>query len=794
MFERCLYCCTPILSLLLLLTIAPAQAQEGFGNAILVSGGEVLVGESDNLYRSGAVHIFSKRDGEWVQHAELTAPEATMNDHFGGSLAMDGQRLLVGSTGGDEAQGAAYVFEKDGTNWTYQATLSPPGMEFDEHFGKAVGLNGDAAFVGAPAADSSKGAVFVFERGMDGSWKQATRLTGSIASQDAAFGSAIASLAGQVFVGTPGLNEKTGGVFVFEADEEGTWQETNLLKGNVADEGDHYGASLDVAGDLLAVGVPRFSNRVGGSIVYRRNEESGNWRSSALLLPFAVASPPMFGMSVAIDEREVWVGAPFGNGFEGSAYRFTHENGSEFEQTAPLTVPELQRGDLFGYTLALEGDVGAISIREDDYGAGAVAVFERGEDGTWAQATLLRSTSVSGLEPITGGMVDCTDGSADMFSCDMVDLLSFLPIRSLGGGRGVRLNDIWGWTDPVDGREYALVGRMDGTAFVDVTDPYNPIFLGDLPKPEGTQGSVWRDIKVYDDHAFIVADNAGEHGIQVFDLTQLRDADGSMPTTFEVVARYSGIHSAHNIVINTDTGFAYTVGNSGGGETCGGGLHIVDVRNPLQPTFAGCYAAEGTGRAQTGYTHDAQCVIYDGPDTEHSGRELCFSSNETALNIADVTDKENPTNLATVEYPNVSYTHQGWISDDHRHFYVNDELDELNNSVGETRTLIWDITDIDDPQLAAEYMWGNKASDHNLYIDGNLMYQSNYVNGLRIHDISDPENPREVGYFDTMPVRNDEAGFAGSWSNYPYFESGTIVVSSIGEGLFVLKKKEELGL
>ena len=142
----------------------------------------------------------------------------------------------------------------------------------------------------------------------------------------------------------------------------------------------------------------------------------------------------------------------------------------------------------------------------------------------------------------------------------------------------------------------------------------------------------------------------------------------------------------------------------------------------------------------------------------------------------------------------MSYTHQGWISDDHHYFFVNDELDEISGSVPETRTLIWDITDIDDPQLIKEYTWGSEASDHNLYIDGNLMYQSNYVSGLRIHDVSDPMNPREVGYFDTMPVGDNSAGFAGSWSNYPFFESGTIVVSSIGEGLFILKKKQELGL
>jgi choice-of-anchor B domain-containing protein len=402
-------------------------------------------------------------------------------------------------------------------------------------------------------------------------------------------------------------------------------------------------------------------------------------------------------------------------------------------------------------------------------------------------------SEASGLTPVVGEKVECADGAAALFACEQVDLLSFLPIADIGGDRGVQLNDIWGWTDPETGREYALVGRVDGTSFVDITDPMNPLYIGNLPRTEGSPGSSWRDIKVYKDHAFIVADGAGEHGIQIFDLTLLRDVD-KLPATFKETVLYDRINSAHNIVIDTESGFAYAVGNGGGGETCGGGLHMIDIQDPKSPKFAGCFADVGTGRAGTGYSHDAQCLIYRGPDADYNGRQICFGSNETALSIADVTDKSNSVPIASAAYPNVSYTHQGWISDDHRYFYVNDELDEISGNVAETRTLIWDITDLEDPQLVKEYMWGNESSDHNLYVRGNLMYQSNYTSGLRIHDITDPENPVEVGHFDTMPVGDNGPGFAGSWSNYPFFESGTIAVSSIDEGLFLLRKAETPGL
>jgi len=319
-----------------------------------------------------------------------------------------------------------------------------------------------------------------------------------------------------------------------------------------------------------------------------------------------------------------------------------------------------------------------------------------------------------------------------------------------------------------------------------MTDPYNPVYLGNLAKTEGATNSVWRDIKVYQDHAYIVADGAGQHGMQVFDLSRLLNVPGA-PVEFEADVMYDQIASAHNIVINEETGYGYSVASRMGGITCGGGLHMIDLREPKNPTFAGCFSHEGTGRNNTGNTHDAQCVIYRGPDTEHNGREICLGSNETALSIADVTDKDEPFVVAMATYPAIAYTHQGWLTEDMRYFYINDEGDEPQGLVDGTRTLIFDLIDLDDPVLVGEHISTETSTDHNLYIRDNLMYQSNYVAGLRILDVSNPEAPTEVAFFDT--VSNDRTG-GGSWSNYPYFESRTIVVTSSREGLFMLKKRE----
>ncbi|WP_419165422.1 choice-of-anchor B family protein [Candidatus Palauibacter sp.] len=379
--------------------------------------------------------------------------------------------------------------------------------------------------------------------------------------------------------------------------------------------------------------------------------------------------------------------------------------------------------------------------------------------------------------------VRCVDGRADSYPCEGVDLVGQVSPSGLRPGRPADdLNDVWGWTDPLTGTEYALVGRNDGLSIVDLSDPSDPRPVAFLSS--STAPSLWRDVKVYADHAYIVADAARGHGVHILDLTRLRGLDEF--TELRRDARYTRVSSVHNIAINEETGFAYLVGSADGGETCGGGLHMVDVSNPTAPRFAGCHAAAGTGFRGTGYTHDVQCVVYRGPDATYAGREICVGSNETHVVVSDVTDKSNPKTLSTGAYPRVGYAHQGWLDEAHRFFYQNDELDEYYNMVPAARTLVWDLADLEDPVLVREHYGPNSATDHNLYVRGNLIYHSNYNFGIRILDISIRDNPVELGFFDTVP-ETDSSELWGSWSNYPYFESGILVVTSMREGLFVLR-------
>ncbi|WP_420456837.1 choice-of-anchor B family protein [Rubrivirga sp.] len=382
-----------------------------------------------------------------------------------------------------------------------------------------------------------------------------------------------------------------------------------------------------------------------------------------------------------------------------------------------------------------------------------------------------------------------SDDADGPFECSNVDLVAFVPLSMFDANQ---LNDIWGWTDPETGKEYALVGLDNGTEFVDISDPMAPVLLGKLPT--NTVATVWRDIKVYDDHAFIVSE-ARDHGMQVFDLSRLRGLTSDQGE-FTADALYEGVTNVHNLVINEDTGFAYAVGSGSRGDDlpaeCGApGFHVINVQDPTNPTFVNCFsdASKDTSPVSApGYTHDAQCIVYDGPDEDYAGREVCAASNEDVVTFFDVTDKQNVRIISIAEYPSDAYTHQGWFTEDRTGFLANDELDETNGFVSTQRTLLFNVTNLDEPEFVGAYDSGITTIDHNLYVLGDLNFQSNYESGLRIRDHSRMMDGvlTEVGYFDTYP-QDTSINFAGQWSNYPYFGSGLVVASDTNNGLFVLR-------
>lgn len=396
----------------------------------------------------------------------------------------------------------------------------------------------------------------------------------------------------------------------------------------------------------------------------------------------------------------------------------------------------------------------------------------------------------------------CNNGVAEGFPCNNIDLYAHVDISELSGNK---LSDIWGWIDPETGREFALLGLINGVDIVDVTEPAEPFLVGFIPEPnapsskstpisahdDGDGGlkedSAWRDMKVHKNTLYIVSEQS-TYGLQYFDLTQLRDVENP-PVEFTGFGQYTEFGNAHNIFVNEESEYLYVAGSTTGVQCAEqGGLHMIDISSPNQPEFAGCYVDEDAGGfTENGYIHDTQCVLYTGPDEDHQGKEICFNSSEKVFVISDVTNKNDPQTISIDSYPLASYIHQGWLSEDQRYFFMNDELDERNHHTN-TRTHVWDLQDLDQPDMIGSYQHNTPSIDHNLYIKDDFMYQANYTAGLRILDISDPtpENISELAYFDTTP-QDEEITFRGLWSVYPWLSGDKIIVSDVNQGLFILR-------
>jgi len=765
-----------------------AAQDPNFGSAAVVVGREVIVAQPSNQYAPGMVYVFRPgANGAWQRTARLSSPDSANNNGFGRRVASDGTTLLVSESPTDSSKpGKVHVYERTGTGpWRRTGEIMAEGAVNGDRVGRALAVQGDLAVVGATRSDSMRGQAFVYRK-QGGQWRSEAKLRPEEVKAGAAFGATVALGNGFIVVGAQQADSNQGAAYIFRRDSAGKWaqhQKLQLPMQPAARANAQFGGSLFVSGNTIYVGAPGLTNFMGAVIKFNRDSTTGRWNPGGGMLPFDATPGTQFGTSIGMVGREMWIGAPGANQFQGRIFRYSADTAGNFTSATKIAYDSAGQNG-FGGLLAVAGDIAVVGMGNADFGEGRAAILTRTSAGRWVQRPV--SGEVFRPAALTGREMNCSGGKIGMFDCGQTNLLAMVPIAEMGGGHGNRLNTVWGWTDPQTGKEYAIVGRADGTSFLDVSNPTRPRYLGDLPKTDVAPATVWREFKVMNNHVFIVSDGAKDHGMQVFDLTRLRNVRA--PQKFTPDVHYTRVSAAHNVAVDTATGFVFITGANSGGETCGGGLHMVNAKDPKNLSFAGCFQDMGTGFQGTGYSHDVQCVIYRGPDTRYTGREICFGGNETHLSIGDVTDKSAPKALGRATYPSAGYIHQGWLTEDHKYIYVNDELDEIQGKSPQgTRTMIFDVSKLDDPVVAGEFIGTTKATDHNLYIRGDKMYQSNYEAGLRVIDITDRLKPKEVGYFDVVPTGNNGPGFGGTWNNYPYFKSGTILVSSAREGLFLLK-------
>lgn len=315
-------------------------------------------------------------------------------------------------------------------------------------------------------------------------------------------------------------------------------------------------------------------------------------------------------------------------------------------------------------------------------------------------------------------------------------------------------NDIWGYTAP-NGDEYALLGTTTGMAVINILDLANPYETAFFSGPTST----WRDIKTYGHYAYVT--NESNSGIQIIDLD-----DPENPTQ---VGFYTGggMNAAHNLFIDTDTGILYTAGANIGS----GGTVLLDLTgNPEAPVEI--------NRWTNTYFHDI--MVQDG---------VAYGSaiNDPALVVLNVSNPLSISTLGTAESYPQPFTHNAWVTEDNAYVMTTDETSSSS-------CRMWDLSTLPNLVQTDSYKPNAGTIPHNTHIDGDLAFVSFYTLGVKILDISNPNNLVEVGSWDTWPL-NDGSSFDGCWGAFPFFDTrpDVFLLSDFSSGLWVLEYKGPLG-
>lgn len=341
-------------------------------------------------------------------------------------------------------------------------------------------------------------------------------------------------------------------------------------------------------------------------------------------------------------------------------------------------------------------------------------------------------------------------------------------------------SDVWGYVSPT-GTEYAIVNSYAHVHIINM-NTWKHVFTHRMGK-----GTVWGDCKTYGHWAYAVKDGDGEvRGITTFDLSRVEA--GIVEVVDESHSTVDSLHTSHNIAVDETSGFLYQLG-----------IYIGEYAFVVYSVLSGPPVEVARYPHSFRYVHDAQVITYaDGP---YDGRQIMFActGNEATLWIVDVTDKQNMVELATVTYPNARYSHQVWLDEARDYAYLNDEAYVQSNSdVVGTTTFIFDVRDLTNVRHVGTFSNGVFATNHNNFVHRNKLYMANYASGMRIFDINDRIDPREVAYFDTHPPsdlvcvdgRCGSSEFTGAFGIYPFLPSRNILITDTKRGLFVLRERE----
>jgi choice-of-anchor B domain-containing protein len=313
------------------------------------------------------------------------------------------------------------------------------------------------------------------------------------------------------------------------------------------------------------------------------------------------------------------------------------------------------------------------------------------------------------------------------------------------GFTGMDYSDCWGYITQ-NGVEIAILGVFSGTSVINVSNPEDPIEIAFFPG----ENSIARDIKTYKNYAYITDDFGG------LDILNLSNA----PEEVTKVKTLSTVPT-HNLFIDTTTAVMYLANAWSDGET-----NVYSLEDPENPVYISEFGRE---------CHDI--FVQDG---------IAYSAEgfQGTLGIYDISDHENPELLTTLNIPGGGYVHNVWVSEDNKYMATTEETPGR-------KVKIWDIQDLENIEMVSEYLADNGLS-HNAMILNNYIFLTHYESGLKILDISEPQNILEVGSYDTYP-HSEKPAFNGAWGVYPFFENGRILVSDIQTGLYIFEFDIEEG-
>jgi len=367
------------------LTASDATEDDHFGNSVSIDGDYAVIGavwDDENGYASGSAYIFHKNGTGWIEQTKITASNGSTEDRFGHSVSISGDYAIVGAPYYDdilENTGEAYIFHRNGTNWTQQARLAVADVAEEDLFGWSVSISGDYAVVGAVDADdngSASGCAYVFHRNGT-SWILQEKLTASDGEQWDNFGQSVSISGGYVVVGAHWNDNdgtRSGSAYIFRR-SDGFWLEEAKITASDADDEDWFGHSVSISGDYAVIGAyggDDDGSNSGAAYIFHRS--GTNWTEQAKIIASDGEQFDNFGYTASISGNYAAFGAA-GYGNNGAAYIF-HRSGTDWTEDTKLTASDGESDDWFGRSVSISGYYALIGAwQDDDNGPGSGSAY-----------------------------------------------------------------------------------------------------------------------------------------------------------------------------------------------------------------------------------------------------------------------------------------------------------------------------------------------------------------------------------------------------------------------------------